>query len=736
MNRIMSILLVLIISSLGAKPAPNDSGHVRIGLVLSAGGALGLAHIGVLKVLEREGIPVSCISTNSMGSIIGGLYAAGYSPAQIESIAVNTQWSTLFSPSISFGAQYLPEHQRSHRYILRWTHRQFSPSMPSELISLQKVELFLMKLLSRIEYNTYYNFDSLAIPFRVIAVDLVTGRKVVLRQGSLSQSIRGSIAIPGIFAPQALEEQTLVDGGVLQYLPVDPIFELEPDYVIAVLTAKCDEKTGVSLIDVISRTTSMVGFEDLIRQKQLADVVVEPDLTAFEAQDYSRAEDLIAAGEAAALVVLPEIKSKLTDFTPVAQYKEIVDRPMPVVNSVRFDGLHVTREATVRHEVKTKPGIALCFEVLHDDLVRLCNTALFNHVDYRLEFPDNNLVDVIIEVEEQAYGFYLLGIRYDNIDNAIMGIEIGFSNVRGSGVGIRAAVNLGDPNEYRLGFTDKRLFGFPFGYGVDIFWGSIDRSYYEERTWQADYNTDYRGGTAQIGYSIGRNAFFNVGFDAYQLLYRFPALSFFDTLSQKEWIMGPYLNVEFNTLDNTYLPSEGLSCKFNMAYSMERFKATNEFLKIDFSSDQYIPLSSWLLMHTGVDIGSSSGELSWSSHFYTGGTNFVGFYKEEFTTGHKAAFRFGLDFKIFELFKTSNYPVYLQLLSNVASFKRLDKLKNFSDLSSEDIHIGVGAGLRTDTPLGPIQLVVGICDFHRKNSDEDTHFALTFSVGRDFRYIR
>jgi len=157
-----SLFAVLLTS---AAAQPSDSGTVRIGLALSGGAALGFAHIGVLKVLEQEGIPVVGISGNSMGAMVGGVYAAGYSATEIESIAVNADWSVLFSSGVPFGARYLPERQQAQRYVFQLRHRNFFPSLPSGLVPLQNVEFLLMDLLSETEYNTGFDFDKLPIPF-------------------------------------------------------------------------------------------------------------------------------------------------------------------------------------------------------------------------------------------------------------------------------------------------------------------------------------------------------------------------------------------------------------------------------------------------------------------------------------------------------------------------------------------------------------------------------------------
>jgi NTE family protein len=331
---------------------------------LSAGGALGFAHIGVLKVLEREQIPVCCISSNSMGSIIGGLYAAGYSVAQIESIAVNQDWRNLLSPSFKHTTKYVPKSHQIRRYVFRWSHDWFVPSMPRELISLQKVEFLLMRLLSKIEYDTEYYFDNLKIPLRVIAVDIASGRRVVIKRGRLDRVIRGSIALPAVFAPQtALDEGILVDGGVLQYFPVDPLLEFQPDIIIASLTIKRDTDVGTTIADVLSKVTSIVGFEDIARQRLLADVVIEPDLDQFDAQDYERVSEIIAAGEKAAQAKVPAIRDVLSGRVPVSDPQAIKKRKTPYIRNVDFVGLRQTRKATVRKEVRIRQGMLLDFDM-------------------------------------------------------------------------------------------------------------------------------------------------------------------------------------------------------------------------------------------------------------------------------------------------------------------------------------------------------------------------------------
>jgi NTE family protein len=668
--------------------------------------------------------------------MVGGLYAAGYSAAEIESIALDADWSVLFSSSVPFGAQYLPERQQAQRYVIQLRHKDLFPSLPSGLVPLQNVEFLFMRLLSDIEYNTGYNFDSLPIPYRAVAVDLKAGELHVLRRGRLEQAIRASMAIPGVFAPEKLDGMELVDGGVQQYLPVDPLdsMGLNLDLKIAVLTMKHNPETGVSLIDITSRSMDLVSPDDLRRQKKLADVLIEPNVDPFTHSDFAKARGLIVAGESAAEAALPRIRELIGARTPSRYRRPVVWKPRSVVRSVRFEGLRVTREATVRKEVTTRPTTYLVFSRLVDDMVRLFHTGLFEDVNYRLENVRNDSVDVVIEVQERAYGFYSLGVRYENHDDLMLGLEVGQGNLDGSGASVRAALDLGNPTEVRLGLTGTRLFQLPFGYRLDGFWGSADRSYYELSDWRGIYKVRYLGGLAEAGYILGRNAFFDVGLRGYRAGYRAPERLLKDSL-HAEWVVGPSFRLEASTFRDVDFPTAGVGLRFEALSSATALKATHQFLRLGYSSERVLPVFSRLLLRPALDVGVSFGELAWAERFRTGGTGFVGFEPDGFTSAQRAVAKFGADFRLFHLFGQASYPVYLQVMGNVGTFEPWGDLLTISGLPSL-LHWGAGAGARTNTPIGPVQLIVGVGDFGGRLPEQRTTLAVFFSVGREFRYTR
>jgi len=720
-------------------PSPDtidiDTPTVRIGLALSGGAALGFAHIGVLKVLEREGIGVCCIAGNSMGSLVGGVHAAGYSAATIESIAVNADFSELFGSDVPFGARYLPERQQSHRYIIKLNHKNFVPALPSGLVPLQNVEFLLMDLLSEIEFNTVYDFDSLPIPYRAVAVDLARGDLVTLKNGRLEQAIRASIAIPGVFSPETIDTMELVDGGVQQFLPVEPLFHFEPDLIIASTTVHSHKQRSIGgLIDIISRTMDLINICDYQEQLSYADIVIEPDVDPFMSSDFHRARELIAAGEAAAEKAIPAIRAKINGKITDARRTTVRSRPLPFISDIHFSGLKTTRASTICNLVKTRPGMKLDFKRLHHDMTSIYHTGLFSDVNYELKFVASDSVEIVFDLKERPYGFYLLGIRYDNADNLVLGIEAGQGNLWGSGASLRAALNLGNPRAVRFGLTGTRLFAFPVGYRIDIFRGSIERPYFEDNGWLADYTITYHGGLIEAGYILGRNAFFDIGVSAREAVYRLPDLPAFDSLPSSEWIIGPTFRFEYNTYDNLHLPNKGVALAINAISSTEQLKAAKDFARIEFSLDHYIPLSEKVLLHPGFNLGLTFGGPAWDSHFHTGGGNLVGFENGFFTTQNRTIIHLGLEFKILDFLNEEDYPVYLQVLSSIAAFERPDELVKSEDIVS-NLHWGIGMGVRTNTPIGPFGFTVGVGDIGKQNSN-DTKINYYISIGREFRYTK
>jgi NTE family protein len=239
----------------------------KIGLALGGGAARGLAHIGVLKVLQEEGIRIHCVAGTSAGSLIGSLFCAGLSWEKIKEIAQDIDWSDLVSPT--------------------W------PSLG--IVNPDKLEKTVNKFVQK------KRFEDLSIPFRAVAVDITSGEEVVLRSGSVARAVRASCSIPGIFQPTEVEGRLLVDGGLVNDVPTDVVRDMGADRVIGVdLNAdRVVPKRPENLIEIFFRSLNILIHNSAQKARRVADVMVVPRLAGFAYHDLSRLDELIARGEQA-----------------------------------------------------------------------------------------------------------------------------------------------------------------------------------------------------------------------------------------------------------------------------------------------------------------------------------------------------------------------------------------------------------------------------------------------------
>ena len=215
MKKLLCFLLMLLV----ALPSLTAQ-RKKVGVVLGGGGAKGVAHIGVLRVLEEAGIPIDYVAGTSMGAIVGGLYAIGYTPAEIDSMVIHQDWTMLLSDRVTRTSLSFPEKENSERYILSLP---FGKEKKDRVISGMIKGQNLQNLFSNltIGYHDSIEFNNLNIPFACVAVDVVDGKDYVFHKGSLPLAMRASMAIPAVFAPVRLDSMVLVDGGLNDTFPVD-----------------------------------------------------------------------------------------------------------------------------------------------------------------------------------------------------------------------------------------------------------------------------------------------------------------------------------------------------------------------------------------------------------------------------------------------------------------------------------------------------------------------------------
>ena len=383
----------------------------RIGLALSGGGARGIAHVGVLKVLEEMRIPISCVTGTSMGAIVGGTYAAGRTPQDMEKRVVAADWETIFRDEP-------PRKEIAVRRKVEDYFTLFKPefgvkdglALPKGLIAGVSIETFFREL-STPAFGVG-DFSKLPIPFRAMATDIETGESVVLDKGSLAQAMRASMSVPGAIAPVEIDGRLLVDGGIANNLPIDEARKLCGEVIIAVNIStpplKRDEITSALTV-----TTQLINFlgkqtvDQQIRSLGPNDVLISPDLGNISAGSFDRSKDAIRIGEEATRALagkLARYSVSPEQYAALRSHQVATSKALGSVDEIRVEGLKRTNPAVAQALVESKPGEPLTEEKLGADLRRVYGTGDYESISYRIVGGETGPRALVIEPVEKSWG--------------------------------------------------------------------------------------------------------------------------------------------------------------------------------------------------------------------------------------------------------------------------------------------------------------------------------------------
>jgi len=350
----------------------------KVGLVLSGGGARGVAHIGVIRALEEAGVPIDYITGTSMGAIIGGMYAAGYSPAEMEAMVTSEDFMRWVKGEIDPEYYYYykkPEADAS------WLNLQFqvdsvlTSSLPSSLVSPVQMDFVFMEYLASASAASGYDFDSLFVPFRCVASDIANNLPVVLRSGDLGRAIRASMTFPFYFKPIRIDGKLLLDGGMYNNFPADVMYEdFFPDIIIGSKVASNYPPPHED--DIISQVQTV--FMQNTDYSVICDngVLIEPSLERVNITDFSKTSDFIDSGYVAALRMLPRIRESVYDSTSrddLASQRWLYRSGLPPVrvDSILIEGLNPAQSEYVRRSLSGKQGRDLNLEALREEYFKL-----------------------------------------------------------------------------------------------------------------------------------------------------------------------------------------------------------------------------------------------------------------------------------------------------------------------------------------------------------------------------
>lgn len=382
------LLILLLTSSVYAQE------RIKIGLVLSGGGARGGAHLGVIKEFEKHRIPIDGIVGTSMGAFVGGLYASGMSSAEIETILTTTQWKDYIAMEydrndISFRRKTL---QRDFPGKIKvGVNAENDIVLGTGLFKRQVMLQYLEKKTHRVV--SLNDFDNLRIPFRAVASDLESGKKVVLRSGSLAESIYASIAIPGGFDPIVIDGQTLVDGGVADNLPLDVMrSEMDMDIIVVIdiSTPFAQDPRFDNILSVLSQLSDILmrkNVEQTIDSMKENEILITPDLKGYTPLDSDQYVQIIRIGEEAIVMDYPAKLSALSlsdaDYSRYMKSIKMKDTySNPVIDRIEIDNPTYLDDRMILANLRAKTGDILDFEQLDEDIKSIYNLMIFDDVKY------------------------------------------------------------------------------------------------------------------------------------------------------------------------------------------------------------------------------------------------------------------------------------------------------------------------------------------------------------------
>ncbi len=398
-------------------------GRPRIGLVLSGGGARGLAHVGVLKVLEQLQIPVDVITGTSMGAIVGGLYASGMRADELETELSAVRWNEVFTNRVA--RQQLSQRRKEEDFEvsplveLGWKDGELQA--PRSAVSSRGLESLLRRY--TLPVRALQRFDQLPIPFRAVATDMESGAAVVLDQGDLALALRSSMSVPGVFSPTEVGGRVLGDGGLVNNLPIDVARALGADIVIAVNigTPPGGRETLSSAVGLTAQMLNLLTEQNV--QRSLAtlgpnDVLIAPALGALTSGDFDQAVQFFGLGEAGARGRSDKLAALALDSTRYAAWRNSHPRPGAVstrLAAVRIEGSSVTNPERLVAMLESKPGMAFDPARAERDTGRLAAGGDYTRADYQLlrgATPSEG-DSLVFDLEDKPWGPNYLNLGLD-----------------------------------------------------------------------------------------------------------------------------------------------------------------------------------------------------------------------------------------------------------------------------------------------------------------------------------
>ena len=549
----------------------------KVGVVLSGGGAKGMAHIKALKVIEEAGIPIDYIAGTSMGAIVGGFYAIGYTPEQLDSMVRKQDWTFLLSDRIKRSAMSLTDRERSEKYTVSIPFTKTPKDAATGGIMKGQNLANLFSDLT-VGYHDSIDFNKLPIPFACVAANVVNGEQIVFHDGILSTAMRASMAIPGVFTPVRQDIMVLVDGGIVNNYPADVVKAMGADIIIGVDVQNALKKADKlnSVPDILGQIVDITCQSNHEKNVDLTDTYIRVNVDGYSSASFTPAaiDTLMRRGKEAAkdqwssLLALKKKIGIAEDYTPKQHgpYSSLSNARTVYVTDISFSGVEVDDKKWLMKKCKLEENSDISTQQIEQALYQLRGSQSYSSASYTLkETPEGYHLNFLLQ--EKYERRINLGIRFDSEE--IASLLVNATADLKTRIPSRLALTgrLGKRYAARIDYTlepmQQRNFNFSYMFQYN------DINIYEEG--DRAYNTTYKYHLAEFGFSDVwyKNFRFGLGlrFEYYKykdFLFKKPEIS--DLKVESEHFLSYFAQVQYNTYDKGRFPSKGSD--FRAAYSL------------------------------------------------------------------------------------------------------------------------------------------------------------------------
>jgi len=703
-----------------------EKNDIKVGLVLSGGGAKGLAHVAVLKVLEEAGVRVDYISGTSMGAIVGALYASGYTANQLDSIIRSIDYYKIMSDDLPRKSKPFYEKESGEKYALTFPIKNKKVGIPVAISEGQNILNLLTQLTQHVNHIT--DFSKLPIPFLCIATDLETGEQVILNKGFLPEAVMASGSFPTLLAPVEIDGKLLSDGGIVNNFPVDEVKAMGADIVIGVdIQSSLDSKDELdSAVKILNQIVGFQMYQTLTSKYKNVDLLIKPNITDFNVVSFDKLDEILEQGDIASRNQMNELISIGKSQIKFEKKKINCSRIQKLhINKIEIEGNKNYTRAYILGKLNLKKRDTTSYQKLIESVNNLTATGNFQSIQYTIVDNLNGGQVVNFKVKEHKISNFLqLALHYDDFYKTSFLINTTIKHVLSKNDILSTDIILGDNIRYNLNyFIDN---GFYWSFGIKSRYNNFNTNVNFDEANVNEINLEYEDFTNQIYFQTVFSRKFAIGIGAEHKRLK----AFTETLSSIEnnitvddkgrlyFDRSDYLNIisylKIDTYDKKYFQKKGFYLNADFRWYLTSSDYHSDFVtehinfkpfsqlkgKLGLAHTLFKKVTTHFISEAGITIGDNNNRVL---EYNLGGygenyiNNFTPFYGYDFAELNANSFLKSSLTMRYE-FLPKNY------FSATANYARVElDLFNEGDIF-DNTKSGYMLGYGLDTFLGPIEI--------------------------------